>query len=77
MNSFGVIFRVSLFGESHGEAIGVVVDGIPAGIPLTPLDFAADLARRRSGTTGTTKRQERISLNSLAVFMRDSPTAHP
>jgi len=58
MNSFGVIFRVSLFGESHGEAIGVVVDGIPAGIPLTPLDFAGDLARRRSGTTGTTKRQE-------------------
>lgn len=58
MNSFGTVFRVSLFGESHGPAIGVVVDGCPPGIALTPDDFMADLKRRQSGSKGTTKRQE-------------------
>lgn len=58
MNSFGVIFRVSLFGESHGPAIGVVIDGCPPGIPIEPVDFMADLKRRQSGSKGTTKRQE-------------------
>ncbi len=58
MNSFGIIFRVSVFGESHGPAIGVVIDGCPPGIPLTPGDFIADLTRRQSGSKGTTKRQE-------------------
>ena len=58
MNSFGIIFRVSVFGESHGPAIGVVIDGSPPGIPLTPGDFIPDLTRRQSGSKGTTKRQE-------------------
>jgi chorismate synthase len=58
MNSFGVIFRVSLFGESHGQAIGVTVDGCPPGLPLRPGDFIPDLKRRQSGSKGTTKRQE-------------------
>jgi chorismate synthase len=58
MNSFGVIFRISLFGESHGPAIGVIVDGCPPGISLTPEDFLPDLKRRQSGSRGTTKRQE-------------------
>ena len=58
MNSCGVVFRVSLFGESHGSAIGVVIDGCPPGIPISPDDFMADLSRRRSGSKGTTSRRE-------------------
>jgi chorismate synthase len=58
MNSFGVIFRISLFGESHGPAIGVIIDGCPPGLSLDPEDFMADLKRRQSGSKGTTKRQE-------------------
>ena len=58
MNAFGNIFRVSIFGESHGEEIGVVVDGLAPGIPLSEADFTADIARRRSGAKGTTPRVE-------------------
>ncbi len=58
MNSYGVIFRVSIFGESHGPAIGINIDGCPPGINLQPDDFMADLRRRQSGSTGTTKRRE-------------------
>jgi chorismate synthase len=58
MNSFGVLFRVSIFGESHGPAIGVNIDGCPPGILLKPDDFMDDLSRRQSGSTGTTKRRE-------------------
>jgi chorismate synthase len=58
MNSFGILFRVSIFGESHGPAIGIVIDGSPAGIPIKPDDFIEDLSRRQSGRPGTTKRRE-------------------
>jgi chorismate synthase len=58
MNSFGKIFRVSLFGESHGEVVGVTIDGCPAGLALTTAEFAEELARRRSGKPGTTPRSE-------------------
>lgn len=59
MNSFGRIFRISIFGESHGESVGIVVDGCPAGLSLTLGDFLPDLERRKGGTQkGTTPRQE-------------------
>ena len=58
MNSFGTLFRITLWGESHGPQIGVTLDGVPAGLPLDIPDFEADLARRRSGAKGTTPRQE-------------------
>ena len=58
MNSFGVIFRVSIFGESHGPAIGITIDGCPPGLAVSSEDFLADLRRRQSGSKGTTKRQE-------------------
>ncbi len=58
MNSFGVVFRVTVFGESHGPAIGVTIDGCPPGLSVHPDDFITDLSRRQSGKTGTTKRQE-------------------
>lgn len=58
MNGFGQKFRVSLFGESHGRAIGIVMDGVPAGIPLSEQDFSEDILRRKSGAKGTTPRIE-------------------
>ena len=58
MNSFGRIFRITIFGESHGPAVGIVVDGCPAGITLTAEQFMGDFMRRKSGSPGTTPRQE-------------------
>jgi chorismate synthase len=58
MNTFGVVFRVSVFGESHGPSIGVTVDGCTPGIQLKMEDFRTDLARRKSGRKGTTPRKE-------------------
>lgn len=58
MNTFGKEFRISIFGESHGESVGVVIDGCPAGIPLKHSDFNADFSRRKSGAKGTTPRRE-------------------
>jgi len=59
MNSFGRIFRVSIFGESHGECVGITIDGCPAGLSLSAEDLAADLERRKGGKhKGTTPRQE-------------------
>lgn len=58
MNSWGQIFRVSIWGESHGQQVGVSIDGVPAGIALSEADFSADLDRRRAGAAGTTPRKE-------------------
>lgn len=59
MNSFGTIFRVNIFGESHGPSVGVVLDGCPAGIVLTADDFVVDIERRKGGIQkGTTPRKE-------------------
>ncbi|MBL7737670.1 MAG: chorismate synthase [Chitinophagaceae bacterium] len=59
MNSFGRLFRISIFGESHGESVGIVIDGCPAGLSLTEEDLLADLERRKGGKQkGTTPRQE-------------------
>ncbi|NQU81728.1 MAG: chorismate synthase [Bacteroidetes bacterium] len=58
MNSFGRIFRINIFGESHGPEVGVTIDGCPPGIPLSEKDFETDLARRKSGARGTTPRKE-------------------
>ena len=65
MNSFGRIFRVNIFGESHGEGVGIIVDGCPAGLPLAAEDFLADLERRKGGMQkGTTPRKE----DDLPIF---------
>ncbi len=58
MNSFGRIFRVHIFGESHGESVGLVIDGCPAGMPLSIDDFDIDIERRKGGSKGTTPRKE-------------------
>ncbi|WP_298391719.1 chorismate synthase [Hydrotalea sp.] len=65
MNTFGSIFRVQIFGESHGESVGVCIDGVPAGLPLTVSDFLEDIERRKGGVLkGTTPRQE----SDLPIF---------
>ena len=58
MNTIGRKYRVSIFGESHGEIIGVVLDGVPAGLELSVEDFEQDILRRKSGAKGTTPRIE-------------------
>lgn len=59
MNRFGKHFSVTIFGESHGEGVGLVIDGCPAGLPLCVEDFVADTERRKGGKQkGTTPRQE-------------------
>ena len=58
MNTFGRNFKVEIFGESHGGAIGVVVDGVKPDIVLGVEDFMADILRRKSGAKGTTPRVE-------------------
>lgn len=59
MNAFGRILRVAIFGESHGEGVGINIDGCPAGLPLKTEDFLPDLERRKGGTRkGTTPRKE-------------------
>ena len=58
MNSFGRIFRIHIFGESHGDCVGLTIDGCPAGLPLSIDDFVADIERRKPGAKGTTPRKE-------------------
>jgi chorismate synthase len=65
MNSFGRLFRVTIFGESHGESVGINIDGCPAGLPLVLEDFLPDLERRKGGVQkGTTPRKE----DDLPIF---------
>ena len=49
MNAFGKLFCVQIFGESHGESVGLVIDGCPAGLPLSVEDFIVDTERRKGG----------------------------
>ncbi len=58
MNTFGRLFKVSIFGESHGDCVGIVIDGCPSGLSLSEEDLAHDLNRRRPGGKGTTSRME-------------------
>ena len=58
MNTFGQLFKVSIFGESHGESVGILIDGCPPGLSLSESDFSRDLERRKSGAKGTTSRRE-------------------
>ncbi len=77
MNQFGMQFRLSIFGESHGNGIGMIIDGCPAGIMITTTDFEADLARRRSGAPGTTARAEKDQVAILSGICNDKTTGAP
>jgi chorismate synthase len=77
MNEFGKLFRISIYGESHGEAVGIVIDGCPAGIPLKLADFEADFSRRKGGGKGTTPRQEPDVPRIMSGVFRDHTTGAP
>ncbi len=77
-NSFGQIFKVTTFGESHGPAIGVVLDGVPAKLPLTEADIQKDLDRRRPGQSKiTTQRQEPDKAEILSGVFEGKTTGAP
>ena len=72
-NTFGHVFRVTTFGESHGAAIGCVVDGCPPQIPLTAADIQRDLDRRRPGQSRfTTQRREPDEVKILSGVFEDA-----
>ncbi len=74
-NTFGHMFRVTTFGESHGAAVGCVVDGCPPKIPLKPADIQYDLDRRRPGQSRfTTQRREPDAVKILSGVMTDDAT---
>ncbi|MDO5321748.1 MAG: chorismate synthase [Bacteroidia bacterium] len=77
MNSFGRIFRVSIFGESHGPQIGVTLDGVPEGIELSAADFAEDIARRAPGAQGTTARREEDEPQIISGLFEGHTTGAP
>ncbi len=77
MNSFGRLFRVSIYGESHGNSVGIVIDGCPAGVPLNASDLEHDLARRRSGAKGTTTRKEFDIPHFMSGVFNDYTTGAP
>jgi chorismate synthase len=76
-NTFGHLFRVTTFGESHGPALGCVVDGCPPRIPLEAADIQADLDRRRPGQSRfTTQRREPDEVKILSGVFPDERTGH-
>ncbi len=77
MNTFGRIFRIHLFGESHGAAVGLCIDGCPPGIPLSEADLEPWLERRRPGARGTTTRRESDRPQILSGCYRGHSTGSP
>lgn len=78
MNGFGRIFRISIWGESHGPAVGCTVDGMRPGIALDPVDFRKDLDRRRGGQqAGTTPRAEADLPQLLSGVFNGKTTGTP
>jgi len=77
MNTFGRIFRISIYGESHGSGLGVIIDGLPSGIPIKELDFEADISRRRGGLPGTTPRKEMDIPRILSGVFKGYSTGTP
>lgn len=77
-NTFGKAFQVTTWGESHGPAVGAVVDGCPAGLPLAAADIQADLARRRPGRgPASTPRQEPDQVEILSGLFEGETTGTP
>src|SRR5687767_13659159 len=78
MNTFGELFRVTTFGESHGPAIGCVIDGCPPGVRIAPDDFRDDLARRATGRSRhTSQRHEADSVEILSGVFEGRTTGTP
>lgn len=77
MNTIGTVFRVSIFGESHGNAVGVVIDGCPAGLPFWREELMADLSRRKGLLPGTTKRKETDDPEIISGICKNYTTGAP
>jgi chorismate synthase len=77
MNQFGIQFRLSIFGESHGSGVGVIIDGCPSGIAMSEADFETDLARRRPGAPGTTPRSEKDQITVMSGIFNGKTTGAP
>jgi len=77
MNSFGKNFRVQILGQSHGEYVGIVIDGCPPGIPITAEDFKDDIERRKPGAKGTTPRKEDDIPEIISGVFNDKSTGAP
>ena len=77
-NSFGQLFRVTTFGESHGKGVGAVIDGCPPKISLAPEDFEHEMARRRAGRTSfDTPRREADQVDILSGVFEGLTTGAP
>ena len=77
-NTFGKLFTVTTFGESHGPALGAIVDGCPPGLPLSEADLQRDLDRRRPGTSRhTTQRREPDQVRILSGVLEGVTTGTP
>ncbi|SFH64013.1 chorismate synthase [Modicisalibacter xianhensis] len=77
-NTFGKLFTVTTFGESHGPALGAIVDGCPPGLPLTEADLQRDLDRRRPGSSRyTTQRREPDQVRILSGVFEGVTTGTP
>ncbi len=77
-SSIGQIFRITSFGESHGAAVGVVIDGCPPGIEIKIEEVQAELDRRRTGQSDlTTPRQEKDTIHILSGYFEGKTTGTP
>ncbi|MDX1630135.1 MAG: chorismate synthase, partial [Fulvivirga sp.] len=77
-NSYGKLFRISTFGESHGQAIGVVIDGCPAGLELDLDQIQKELSRRKPGQSKiTTQRKESDEFELLSGIFEGKTTGTP
>ncbi len=77
MNTFGKIFTVSIYGESHGKSVGVLIDNVKSGIDLSANDFQNDLKRRQGGQVNTTTRIETDIPNILSGVFNEQTTGMP
>jgi chorismate synthase len=77
MNSYGTLFKVTLYGESHQEAIGAIVDGVPAGIKIDDELITSDLMKRQPGAVGTTPRKEKDEFKILSGVFNGFSTGSP
>lgn len=77
-NTFGQLFTITTFGESHGPALGCIIDGCPPGLPLTEADIQADLDRRKPGTSRhVTQRREADQVEILSGVFEGKTTGTP
>jgi chorismate synthase len=77
MNTYGTLFKITLYGESHQSAIGVVIDGMPCGILIDQALIKADLKKRQPGAVGTTPRKEEDEFEITSGIFNGYSTGSP